>query len=266
MTDNKEYVFTLLGTGAGCGVPAFFCGCAACKEAEQNPHARRGDCGAMVQGTQTVLIDTPPDLRHQLLRGEVADIDHLVYTHAHYDHLGGLGELEYYVQLKKKSALDTYASQETFDRLAVEYGYMGYCLEGHPIAPFSSFELDGLRYTALPVVHEQGTFGYIIETPQTKLFYASDTAPLGEEVSAYVKGADIVIIDSTFMRWNWKPEAHHSVDEAIATGLALEAGQIYLTHLAMHYMEPVTLSELEAYIARYEGRVKVAYDGLKIPV
>ena len=60
-------------------------------------------CAAERDGS--VLIDTPPDLRHQLLREDVRTVDRLLYTHAHFDHLGGLGELEYLVQLVSKAAL-----------------------------------------------------------------------------------------------------------------------------------------------------------------
>ena len=46
----KKHIFTVMGTGAGCGIPAFFCDCPACQEARENPAIRRGDCGVMVRG------------------------------------------------------------------------------------------------------------------------------------------------------------------------------------------------------------------------
>ena len=79
---------TFLGTGAGCGVPAFFCECPACEEARRDPRARRGDCGVLVRNERTLLLDTPPDLRHQLEREGVRAVDRVLWTHAHFDHLG----------------------------------------------------------------------------------------------------------------------------------------------------------------------------------
>ena len=77
----KKHTFTFMGTGAGCGVPAFFCECPACEEARRDPRARRGDCGVMVTGAQSghrTLIDTPPDIRQYLLREGVRAIDDLL--------------------------------------------------------------------------------------------------------------------------------------------------------------------------------------------
>ena len=61
-------------------------------------------------------------------------------------------------------------------------------------------------------------------------------------------------------------DAYHSVQECIEEGLELDAGTLYLTHLAMHYDEPVTLAELEEYLQQYGGRVKPAADGLTIGI
>ncbi|MEF9841124.1 MAG: MBL fold metallo-hydrolase [Raoultibacter sp.] len=258
------HTFTFLGTGAGCGVPAFFCDCPACQEAKQNPRARRGCCGVMVEGNQRLLIDTPPDLRHQLVRENVSTIDRLLYTHAHFDHLGGLGELEYLVRLKRQEALPTAASADALAGINREFGYMTDCLALEELKPFAPFIYDEVTYTALPVTHAPGTFGYLIETPATKLFYASDTGRLTPEVTQRVQGADLLIMDATFWKNNWSPTAHHSVQETIEEGLELGAKTIYLTHLAMHYDEPITLAQLEEYLKQYEGRIKVASDGLKL--
>ena len=264
--DPLTHTFTFLGTGAGCGVPAFFCECPACEEARRDPRARRGDCGVMVERASRLVIDTPPDIRHQFIREGVRSFDRLLYTHAHFDHLGGLGELEYMVQLVTKQQLPTYASAEALEGIEREFGYLMYCLDTHVLAPLDSFEFDGARYTALPATHAPGTYGYMIETPSTRLFYASDTGKLPAETAERVRGADVVVLDATFWKRNWSPEAHHSVDEAIEEGFELGANTIYLTHLAMHYDEPITLADLERYVEQFEGRVKIALDGLRLSI
>lgn len=264
--------FTFMGTGAGCGVPAFFCDCPACQEARANPRARRGDCGAMVQslasreaGGKTVLIDTPPDVRHQLNREGVFVVDDLLMTHGHSDHIGGMEELEYMVQLKSKAPLPTYGSPGTLETLAHEYHYMTYCLDMHEVMPGETIELDGVRYTALPVHHAPGTYGYLIETPSTRLFYASDTGRLPEATAERIRGVDYLALDATY--WKSCPtDQHHSVQEAIEEGFELGAGTIFLTHLCMHYAEPITLTELENYLQRYDGRVLAASDGLAFSI
>ena len=177
----KNHTFTFMGTGAGCGVPSFFCDCPACEEARANPRARRGDCGTMIKGEKTLFIDTPPDLRHQLLREDVRTVDRLLYTHAHFDHVGGLLELEYLVQLKQKETLPVYGSAETLAGIAQEFHYMTYALDMREIAPMDTVEFDGVKYTALPCTHAAGTYGYLIETGDTRMFYASDTGKLPSE-------------------------------------------------------------------------------------
>lgn len=262
----KAHTFTFMGTGASSGVPAFFCDCPACEEARRDPRARRGECGVMVTGQTRTLIDTPPDIRLCFNREGVRYIDDLIYTHWHYDHVGGLGELEYMVQLLTRKPVPTYASPYTLQSIGREFEYMMYCLDTTPVEPFEQLVIDGVGYTALPVQHAPGTYGYLIETDQTRLFYASDTGKLPPETAERVRGVDILAMDATLWKQNTYPKSHHSVQECIEEGLSLDAGKIYLTHLAMHYAEPVTLAELEDYLRQYEGRVAVASDGLSFSV
>lgn len=271
-----KHTFTFMGTGAGCGVPSFFCDCPACEEARANPRLARGDCGAMVRGeevdpavgnTPTLVIDAPPDARHQLLREDVRWVDELLLTHCHFDHVGGLGEYEYLVALKRAGAkLPLFGSPAALEGVAREFGYMGYTLDARPLAPFDAHEFDGVRYTALPVTHAPGTYGYLVETPDTRLFYASDTGPLPAETAERVRGADVLAMDATFWMRNWNPEDHHSVQECIEEGLGLDVGKLYLTHLCMHYDEPVTYAELSGFLAQYGGRVEAAMDGLSFDI
>lgn len=220
----------------------------------------------MVAGEKRLLIDTPPDTRHQLLREGVRQFDQLVFTHAHFDHIGGLGEMEYMIQLLTKHPLPTYASEAAHVGIYQEFHYMDYCLDWHDLQSFDSFEFDGVRYTALPVTHCPGTFGYLIETPQTKLFYASDTGKLPDETAERIRGVDILAMDATFWKKNWNPDAHHSIQECIEEGLSLDAKKIYLTHMCMHYDEPITVAQLEEFLQQYGGRVRPAMDGLSFEI
>ncbi len=261
---SSSHEFLFLGTGAGCGVPAFFCSCPACEEARLNPRARRGNCGILVSGNKKLLIDTPPDLRHQLIRENIQTVDALLYTHAHFDHVGGLGELEYMVRLVTQEKLPLYASREAIESIRNEFEYLEPCLDFREIIPFSTLEYDGINYKALPVAHAPGTFGFLITSPEKDMFYACDTGPLPEETARQVRGVDTLILDATYWKKCWTPETHHSVQEAIEEGISLGAKTVYLTHLAMHYDEPITLKELELCLEQYEGRIKVASDGLRL--
>lgn len=258
--------FTFMGTAAGCGVPSFFCDCPACTEARADPRLARGDCGVMVRGERTLVIDTPPDARHQLIREGIRAVDEILFTHCHFDHIGGLGEYEYLVQLVQRRPMPVYGSAEALAGINAEFHYLDYCLDEHVLAPFETHEFDGVRYTACPVTHAPGTYGYLVETPGTRLFYASDTATLPPETAERVRGCDILAMDATFWKGNWSPNDHHSIQECIEEGLALNAGTIYLTHMCLHYDEPITYAELTDYLRQYDGRVVAALDGMTLEI
>lgn len=230
------------------------------------PQARRGSCGILIEGAERVLIDTPPDLRLQLVRENITTLDRLIYTHAHYDHLGGLGELEYYVQLCSKTMLPVAASEQALAQISKEFEYLTYCLDMSSLTAFEQFQYDGLRYTPLPVQHSEGTFGFLIESDASRLFYACDTGKLPSETTELINGVDTLILDATFWKNNYAPTRHNSIFETIEEALALEAKTLYLTHLALHYDETVTLAEIEAHLQQYNGRVLVAYDGLRLDI
>ena len=282
-----DHVLTFMGTAAGCGVPSFFCDCPACEEARLDPSLAKGDCGIMVRRAApsedadvpdadkpdpgckvpTLVIDTPPDARHQLLREGVRCVDEVLFTHCHFDHIGGLGEYEYMVALARGGEkLPVYGSEDALAGIFQEFHYMDYAMDPHVIEPYRMHMFDGVRYTGLPVTHAPGTYGYLIETPDTRMFYASDTGRLPEQTADLVRGVDILAMDATFWKKNWNDKAHHSIQECIEEGLELDAGTIYLTHTCMHYDEPITHAELEEYISQYDGRVKIAMDGMSVEI
>lgn len=272
----KEHIFTFMGTAAGCGVPSFFCDCPACEEARANPELARGDCGVMVRRDEeepddrhipTLMIDTPPDARHQLNREGVNWVDEIMFTHCHFDHIGGLGEYEYLVKLVRGGVkLPVYGSEEALEGIKNEFHYMQDCMEFHVLAPYETHEFDGVRYTALPVTHAPGTYGYLIETGDTRMFYVSDTAKLPTETAERIRGMDVLAMDATFWGKCWNPNDHHSIQECIEEGLELDAKKIYLTHMCMHYDQPITYAELMDYLKQYDGRVLPAMDGLSFPI
>jgi phosphoribosyl 1,2-cyclic phosphate phosphodiesterase len=266
------HTLTFLGTGGACGVPSFYCGCKACDEALTNPRAARDCAGLLIQGELSTLIDTPPQLRTQLIRERTADIDHVLYTHEHFDHLGGLPQLEFYVRMKTHQPLPVYAGRETQAAIEVQYSYLIDTLDCHLLEAFTSVELDGVRYTPLPAAHSPGAFGFLIETATSCMAYFPDTGPLPDVTLVHLSelGAhdalDVLAIDSTFNGTNWMHATHHSIDQAIDLIKQVGAKQGYLTHLTMHYDTPITLAELEEKLAVYDGRIAVAYDGLRITI
>ncbi len=254
----------ILGTGAGGGVPSFFCDCAACQEAAIESQYRRTRCAIAVLGELITLVDAPPDLRQQLVGQGIKQIDHFLLTHTHYDHTGGMGELEFYVRLAREEALPAYMTAASFQGIQDAYGFMTDCLDVHPIESDWAVELDGVRYSALEVTHAPGTVGFLLETSERRTAYIPDTGPLPGATMEKLAGIDTLILGATFWGRNWMPEDHLSVEEAVQIGLAVEAKQVYLTHLSMHHDTPVTNRELTAYLKSFGKAILPAYDGLRI--
>jgi len=251
----------MLGTGAGPGAPSFFCDCPGCLEARENPRCARTRSGALVSTENCqVLIDTPPDLRVQLLREKISRIDSVFLTHWHYDHFGGIGELEYYVKLRRKKPIDLYLPPSARKEFAEAFPDLQEVFCVIPWTFEQRYRFDGISITPLPAIHGIETAGFLVESTVRKLAYFPDTAGLSEEAARCVKGVDWLVCDATFTGENWFPEAHMSVEEAIELGRKVQARHTVLTHLAIHYSKPVTSRVLEEMAARHAG-VILAYDG-----
>lgn len=287
------HTLRFLGTGAASGVPSFYCGCKACEEALQNPAVRRTCAGLLISGQEHTLIDASPDLRMQLSFARIKNIDRVLFTHEHFDHVGGIPQLEFYVRLQAKEPLPLYAGAHTLTAITEQFAFMADTLKPHEIEAGQSLILDKLRYTALPAQHGTQTYGFLIEkahddkkgeskklngvadnkdeglgarASSKRVAYFPDTGPLSNEVCERIEDIDVLIIDATFNKRNWMPASHLTIDEAICFAKQVKAKKTFLTHLALHYDEPITAQELQAKLAPYEGTILAANDGLELPI
>jgi phosphoribosyl 1,2-cyclic phosphate phosphodiesterase len=257
-----ELVF--LGTGAGSGVPAFYCGCKACTEALAVPQYRRTRCAVAALINRNFLFDAPPELASQLLREQIGKIDYFILTHAHPDHCAGLGDLEIYTRFYRRDVLPAVMSRETLTQLEGGFESVNDWLDTTLLEPGQTMELFGLKLTALEVSHAPGTLGYLLEHNGSRIAYIPDTGPLPRETRTRLAGIERLILDTTFWGENLYPNQHLSFKETVATAQQLEVRELYLTHLSMHYTIPVTNGEIEQEIEQYNGRVNLAYDGLRL--
>lgn len=253
----------LLGTGAGPGVPAFYCDCIACKEAKEKPQLARTRSGAVIDtGEERILIDASPDLRSQLLKEQIKSLDYLFITHWHYDHFGGIGDLEFYIKLSRKQPLRLFLPPSAVDEFQSAYPFLNDVFEIGTWEFERSYQFGEAKLTVLPARHSIQTAGILLEA-EKRVAYFTDTSGLPESTAEKIQSVDTLICDATFHGENWYPHSHMSIEEAIELGHKVKAEQTILTHLAMHYSSPTTVAQIEEELRSYPN-VSVAYDGMVI--
>jgi phosphoribosyl 1,2-cyclic phosphate phosphodiesterase len=254
---------TFLGTGTSFGVPQIGCGCAVCRSAD--PRDKRNRSAALVEaGGSTILIDTPPELRLQLLAGGFSKVDAVLYTHEHADHTNGIDDLRMF-SVRQRRALPIFGPPETLERLRTGFRYIfddtvqAYegtskpTLELHAIEPGRLVDVAGVP--VLPLAFEHGhlrVYGYRIGS----LAYITDVKAIPEAERRHLQGLDVLVLNALW----WRPHPTHlSIAEAVQTAQALGARRTYLTHLTHETGHAELAAQLPAGILP-------AYDGLTVEV
>jgi phosphoribosyl 1,2-cyclic phosphate phosphodiesterase len=255
---------TFLGTGTSFGVPQLGCHCEVCRSPD--PRDRRTRVGALVEtddGTR-LLIDTPPELRMQLIAADVDRVDAVFFTHDHADHTHGIDDLRA-ISVRRGAALPIYGAPDTLDRLARRFPYIfddtirplpGTSKpEGHarPLADGESVELGGVNVVAVAVPHGPcPVYGYRIGP----LAYITDAKSVPPPAMRQMRGARVLVINALFRT---EHPTHLSIPEAVRVARELAAERTYLTHLTHDNRHADLEAELPSGIAP-------AFDGLTIRI
>lgn len=258
MTSVMNILF--LGTGTSTGVPQIGCSCAVCTSPD--PRNKRLRSSVYVEaGGSRILLDSSPDLRQQALREHITDVDAVLYTHAHVDHVGGFDDLRAFCW-RRTGGLPMYASPETMRALRSMYGWAfepktvqtGYVRpEPHEVA--EPFCVGTVLATPLPVNHGSvETYAYMLESEGRRLVYMPDVKSIPEASLERMKGVDLLIIDG--LRYHLHP-THMCLDETLAAIGNIQPRQALLTHLS-HDMDYRILS------GKLPEQVRPAYDGLRL--
>jgi phosphoribosyl 1,2-cyclic phosphate phosphodiesterase len=255
---------TFLGTGTSFGVPQLGCGCAVCRSTD--PRDRRSRVGAAVETDEgaVILIDTPPELRLQLLHTGITRVDAVLFTHLHADHTHGIDDLRA-ITARRDVHLPMYGSAETLDGLQQKFDYIfddsiqplpGTSKPQGRLIPIEAgvpVRIAGVDVTAVPVPHGNATvYAYRIGP----LAYVTDAKAMPEHAIAALRGARVLVINALF---RVPHPSHLSLPEAIAASRAIGAERTYLTHLTHDNFHAALAAELPAGIAP-------AYDGLSVTI
>jgi phosphoribosyl 1,2-cyclic phosphate phosphodiesterase len=248
----------ILGSGTSQGVPIIGCSCTTC--VSENPKDKRLRVSCYIETNNSrILIDTSPDFRQQMLLNKITDIDAVIYTHYHIDHIIGLDDIRQINQLNNK-AVEIYANQDTMDRIkqTFSYAFDSNTYTGGGIPLLKPFTITSEKFyinsdEILPIVYHHGpvnVFGYRIGD----FAYMTDCNRIPESQYDKLKNLKVLVLDA--LRWRPHP-THFSIDEAIAEAGKIGALKTYFTHITHDVLHDEVNSRLP------EG-IELAYDGLVI--
>ncbi len=253
---------TLMGTGTSHGVPMLGCDCDVC--CSENPKNKRTRTSLLLRSASAnVVVDTPVDLRQQLLTANVKRVDAVLYTHAHADHIYGLDDLRAYGHFQD-AAIPLYCEANVGKILSSSFSYAFAEMpdgthEGwrprvrlETITP-GEWNVAGLPVEAIRMQHGPlDTLGYRLGS----FAFCTDVNHIPSDSLDRLRGLDDFVIDAL----RHEPHVtHFSVSEALAVIEEIKPKRAWLTHIS-HLLDH---EETEADLPSH---VRMAYDGLTINV
>ncbi|MFH5806840.1 MBL fold metallo-hydrolase, partial [Alienimonas sp. DA493] len=256
---RRELILT--GTGGSVGVPAIGCDTPACRS--EDPRDARTRCGVLVPAPRgNFVIDTPPELRLQLVRERVPMVHAGIFTHGHADHVTGLDDLRI-CSFRLDSPLPLYCEPDVGEQLRTMFGYAfreppagahsfavpRFSLQG--LEPGRAVDVLGLK--VLPVRLNHGRMP-ILGFRFGSFAYCTDVNEIPEESYRQLRGVKTLVIDALRDR----PHAtHFSIGEALEAAERIGAEQTWLTHISTDLLH----AEVES---RLPPHVRPAHDGLRL--
>ncbi len=261
---TNELRFTILGCGSSGGVPRLGGHWGDCDPT--NPRNVRRRCSMLVEragpeGTTTVLIDTTPDMRSQLLDAGTGRLDGVVYTHSHADHVHGIDDLRMIVY-NMRARVPVWADGDTQNALLSRFGYAFIQPEGSPYPPIldlktidGAFEIDGpggpISFRPFKVGHGSiDSLGFRIGD----LAYLPDVAEIYDDSWAELEGLDCWVLDA--LRRTPHP-THVHLDRALDWIAKMAPKRAVLTNMHIDLDYAVVEEETPDHITP-------AYDGMVI--
>ncbi|MCW3073315.1 MAG: beta-lactamase [Flaviaesturariibacter sp.] len=250
---------TFLGTGTSSGVPMIACRCEVCTSTDKKDNRLRSSI--LVQSaTTTIVVDTTPDFRYQMLRANVRQLDAVLFTHSHKDHIAGLDDVRAY-NFFQDIPMKLYANQMTIDALMREFAY-AFADKKYPGVPnlelntidMTPFFIGDIPVTPILVWHlKMPVFGFRFGA----FTYITDANHIEEEEKQKIWGSKVLVLNALRKE---KHISHFTLDEAIELASELQIPQAYFTHISHQLGKHETISgELP------EG-IHLAHDGLVLNV
>ncbi len=250
---------TFLGTGTSGGVPMIACDCLVCSS--ENDKDKRLRSSILVESKNTSLVvDTTPDFRTQMLREKVKKLDAVVFTHPHKDHIAGLDDIKAFNYFQKK-AVEVYANKLTEEALRREFYYI-FADNKYPGVPHidlhtisdEPFEVGDIPVIPILVYHlNMPVLGFRFGN----FTYITDANRINDEEKEKIKGSEVLVVNALRKKQHI---SHFTLQEAIDLAGDLQIPQAYLTHISHQ------LGLHDKINAEIPPNIQLAYDGLQIDI
>ena len=248
---------TFLGTGTSQGIPVIGCDCETCQSTNSKDKRLRTSILVETQD-KTIVIDTGPDFRQQMLRANVSKVDAVLLTHEHNDHIIGIDDVRPF-NFRYEMDMPVYAEQRVLDSLEERFSYIFKStypgvprLVMNPISKKESFEVFEIPIIPIEVMHYKlPVLGYRFGN----FTYLTDVKTISETELRKTYDSDILIISALHKE---EHISHLSLYEALALIERIQPKQAYLIHFSHRMgLHDAVLKELPS-------NVSIAYDGMTI--
>ena len=249
---------SFLGTGTSHGVPVIGCSCKVCKS--KNPKNKRNRTSIHIKTKNTnLLIDTPPEMRLELIWNNIQHVDAVLITHAHADHIMGFDDIRA-LNWQLGHEMPVYSDKKTLESLKKIFPYI-FSKENHGggipqvklIEIKKELKIHGENIIQVRIYQCKNLIlRYIIKN----FAYMTECRMIPDQTKELLTGVDYLVVDS--LRYSKHP-THFSVDEAIDLINELNVKKGYLTHIS-HQLDH---EELNDYLPDY---IEPAYDGMVIEI
>lgn len=248
---------TFLGTGTSQGVPVIGCNCSVCKSLDFRDKRLRSSIHIQIDKL-SLVIDTGPDFRSQILREGITQLDAVLFTHEHKDHTAGLDDIRPF-NFKQQKDMPVFGKLQVLDQIKREFAYIfsGKRYPGVPrvdtiIIDENPFTIEGINITPIPVMHYKlPVLGFRIGD----FTYITDANYIPEESLKLIEGTEILILNALQKESHI---SHFNLDEAVKIAQKIGAEKTYFTHishkLGLHHSVDQELPE----------GIALAYDGLQL--
>lgn len=255
----SSFNVTFLGTGTSQGIPLIGCECHVCQSKDKKDKRLRSSVLLEING-RNYTIDAGPDFRYQMLRENVKDLDGILFTHEHKDHLAGLDDVRPFNYLNDKD-IDIYCDVRVEKALKRDF-YYAFAEEKYPGVPRLNMNIidknepfylqENVKVIPIEVMHHKlPVMGFRIEN----FTYITDCKTISNEELRKLKGTEVLVINAL----RETPHLSHlNLEEALELIEKINPKKTYLTHISHH------LGTYEEILQKLPKNVFPAYDGLKL--